>query len=90
MFQPGDRVRTRVMSPRGHTRLPLYLRGRPGRIERVLGPLPFADARARGDRTATDVAYTVRFASVDLWGADADPHGSVCADLYDAYLEAFP
>lgn len=87
MFQPGDRVCTRVMSPPGHTRLPLYLRGRQGRIERVLGSLPFADARARGDRGATELAYTVCFASADLWGADADPHGSVCADLYESYLE---
>jgi hypothetical protein len=90
VFAPGDRVRTRVMSPPGHTRLPLYLRGRPGRIERVLGVLPFADACARGERAATELAYTVRFASADLWGADADPHGSVCADLYGAYLEPLP
>jgi nitrile hydratase len=41
MFRLGDRVRTRVMSPPGHTRLPLYLRGRSGRIEHVRGTLPF-------------------------------------------------
>ncbi|HTJ27709.1 MAG TPA: SH3-like domain-containing protein [Candidatus Limnocylindria bacterium] len=80
-------MRTRVMSPPGHTRLPLYLRGRAGRIEQVLGALPFADARARGERDATQPAYTVRFASADLWGADADPRGNVCADLFESYLE---
>jgi nitrile hydratase len=90
MLAPGDRVRTRVMSPPGHTRLPLYLRGRAGVIEHVLGVLPFADARARGEFAATEFAYTVRFASADLWGADADPHGSVCADLYASYLEVAP
>jgi hypothetical protein len=88
MFAPGDRVRTRVMNPPGHTRLPSYLRGRPGRIERILGTLPFPDRRAAGERSATDVAYTVRFAAADIWGDDAEPNGMICADLFDAYLEA--
>jgi nitrile hydratase subunit beta len=87
MFAVGDRVRTRVMSPPGHTRLPLYLRGRIGRIEHVLGTLPFSDRRAEGLDTAREIAYTVRFATGDLWGSDADPHGSVCADLFESYLE---
>jgi nitrile hydratase subunit beta len=90
MFTAGDCVRTRVMSPPGHTRLPLYLRGRAGQIERVLGSMAFADARANGERDATQVAYTVSFASADLWGADADARGSVCADLFESYLEPVP
>jgi hypothetical protein len=87
MFAPGDRVRTRVMNPSGHTRLPFYLRGRPGRIERVLGTLPFPDRRAAGEYGATETAYTVRFAATDIWGDDAEPNGSICADLFDPYLE---
>lgn len=87
MFTVGERVRTRVMSPPGHTRLPLYLRGRSGQIEYVLGVLPFSDSRAAGIADAKQTAYTVRFATSDLWGADGDPHGSVCADLFEAYLE---
>ena len=87
MFAVGDRVRTRVMNPGGHTRLPAYLRGRPGTIVWDLGVLPFADARAAGDRAAADHAYTVRFANADLWGPDAEPAGTVCADLYASYLE---
>ncbi|GAC1583947.1 MAG: hypothetical protein NVS3B7_19300 [Candidatus Elarobacter sp.] len=88
MFAIGDRVRTRVMNPTGHTRLPVYLRGRPGRIEYVLGTLPYPDPRAAGVVSATAVAYTVRFATSDVWGADGDPGGSICADLFDSYLEA--
>jgi nitrile hydratase len=82
VFAIGDRVRTRVMNPPGHTRLPAYLRGRPGRIDFVLGTLPFPDARAAGIVTAAQTAYTVRFAT-----ADVDPHGSICADLFETYLE---
>ena len=88
MFGVGDRVRTRLMNPAGHTRLPVYLRGRAGRIEHVLGPLPFPDRRAEGNAGAAQTAYTVRFATDDLWGADGDARGSVCADLFESYLEA--
>src|ERR1700694_3719731 len=89
MFAPGEHVRTRVMNPSGHTRLPLYLRGRTGRIERVLGTLPFPDRRAGGDKGATETAYTVRLAPAESWDADAEPNGTICADLFDSYLEAF-
>ena len=88
MYNVGDRVRARVMNPAGHTRLPQYLRGRPGRIEYVLGTLPFPDRRAVGIASATETAYTVRFATADVWGPDGDRHGSVCADLFESYLEA--
>lgn len=87
MFGIGDRVRTKLMNPAGHTRLPAYLRGRPGRIVRHLGTLPFSDRRAAGDAAAAQPAYTVCFAAADLWGADGDPGGSVCADLFESYLE---
>ena len=87
MYAVGDAVRTRVMNPPGHTRLPVYLRGRPGRIEHVLGPLPFADRRAAGEREATEIGYTVRFEAADVWGADAEPRSSICADLFESYLE---
>ncbi len=87
MFAIGDRVRARVMNPPGHTRLPAYLCGRPGRIDVVLGTLPFPDARATGIVSATQTAYTVRFATRDVWGDDVDPRGSICADLFETYLE---
>ena len=88
MFRLGDRVRTRLTNPPGHTRLPDYLRGRCGRIEYLLGVLPFSDRRAAGLRSAAEEAYTVRFATRDVWGDDGDPRGSICADLFASYLEA--
>ena len=88
MFAVGDRVRARVMNPPGHTRLPAYLRGRPGRIDVVLGTLPFPDERAAGAVSAKQTAYTVHFASADVWGPDGDARGSICADLFESYLEA--
>jgi nitrile hydratase subunit beta len=88
MFAVGDRVRTRLMNPAGHTRLPAYLRGRAGRIEHLLGTLPFSDRRAAGAASAKEPAYTVRFSTRDIWGVDGDARGSICADLFESYLEA--
>jgi nitrile hydratase subunit beta len=85
-FNLGDRVRTRLNNPEGHTRLPAYLRGRSGRIERVIGAFPFADDRAVGRGSAAQMLYTVRFAGSDVWGDDAQA-ATISADLFESYLE---
>jgi nitrile hydratase len=89
MFASGDRVRTRVMNPDGHTRLPVYLRGRPGSIVYCAGVFPFSDAVVAG-RPVDEPLYTVLFAARDLWGADADAAQTLTADLYESYLEQAP
>lgn len=85
-FNRGDRVRTRLANPEGHTRLPGYLRGRTGRIERVIGAFPFADERALGRGSKAQTLYTVCFAGTDVWGADAQA-ATISADLFESYLE---
>ena len=86
-FEVGQAVRTRVMNPDGHTRMPVYLRGRSGRIEGVAGVFHLSDARARGIRDVREPLYTVLFSARDVWGADADPAQTLTADLYESYLE---
>lgn len=85
-FNLGDCVRTRLNVPEGHTRLPAYLRGRTGRIERVVGAFPFADDRASGRVSAAQTLYTVCFAGRDVWGDDAQA-ATISADLFESYLE---
>lgn len=85
-FEPGERVRTRVMNPDGHTRIPVYLRGRPGSIVRCAGVFRFSDAVVAG-RPVDQALYTVMFSARDLWGADADSSQTLAADLYESYLE---
>ncbi|MGZ3497992.1 MAG: SH3-like domain-containing protein [Vulcanimicrobiaceae bacterium] len=81
-------MRTRLGNPVGHTRLPGYLRGRPGRIEAVIGRFPLADQRALGKRDAEkQPLYTVRFDARDVWGDDAPRETSITADLFESYLE---
>ena len=88
-FAIGTRVMARNLHPAGHTRLPRYVRGHVGIIERVHGAhvLPDANSQVPADPQA-DWLYTVSFAAVDLWGADADPTARVSVDAWQRYLEA--
>lgn len=84
-FAPGDRVRTRAVDPDGHTRLPLYARGRTGRVREVTGTWPLADevAAARPEPRVEPV-YSVAFAARELWGEGTH---EVTLELWQSYLE---
>lgn len=86
-FTFGDRVRTRVMNPAGHTRLPRYARGKVGEVVLAHGAHVFPDAHAHGRGEAPQHLYTVRFSGVELWGADADPTLTVSIDAWESYLD---
>ena len=80
-------VRTRSAPVAHHTRLPGYVRGKRGTIERLHGAHVFADAHAQGLGEAAQHLYTVVFDGAELWGADAAPGLKVSVDAWDAYLE---
>jgi nitrile hydratase len=86
-FHAGDRVRARMMNPKGHTRLPRYARGRLGVIARGQGVQVFEDARAAGLGLRPQHVYSVRFAAQELWGEEASARDSVYIDLWEDYLE---
>lgn len=86
-FKAGDKVRAKTINPVTHTRLPRYVRGRTGTIERVVGYHVFPDSNARGAGENPQWLYTVRFDGRELWGADADPSVTVSVDAWEPYLE---
>jgi nitrile hydratase len=86
-FAPGDRVRTAVMHPLGHTRLPRYARGKRGTVERVNGAHVFPDSNAHGNGEAPQWLYTVVFDAAEIWGRDADPAQRLSIDAWESYLE---
>jgi nitrile hydratase len=86
-FRTGDSVVARVTSPAGHTRLPRYLRGKRGVIDRDHGVFVFADSNAHGDGEKPQHVYAVRFTAREVWGEAAKPRDSVTADLWDDHLE---
>ncbi len=86
-FAVGDTVRTIMMHPRGHTRLPRYARGRAGVIEAVRGNHVFPDTGAHGAPETAQWLYTVAFTGAELWGRDGDPHSLVSIEAWESYLE---
>ena len=86
-FAPGDRVRTVVMHPPGHTRLPRYARGKTGTVELVNGAHVFPDSNAHGNGEAPQWLYTVVFDAAEIWGRDADPTQRLSIDAWESYLE---
>jgi nitrile hydratase beta subunit len=87
LFQLGDRVRARNIHPKGHTRLPRYVRGHTGVIERVHGAHVFPDSCVAGLGDDPQWLYTVVFDGRDLWGPDAEPETSVSVEAFEPYLE---
>jgi nitrile hydratase subunit beta len=86
-FQVGDAVRARNLHPRGHTRLPRYVRGRRGEITIDHGVFIFPDTHAAGEGTKPQHVYAVKFTARELWGPDASARDTVYVDLWDDYLE---
>ena len=86
-FAPGARVRTLVMHPATHTRLPRYARGKIGVIEAVQGFHVFPDTNAHGLGEAPQWLYTVVFTAPEIWGRDGDPHQTLSIDAWESYLE---
>ena len=84
-FSVGDRVRTKNVHPRSHTRLPRYCRDKPGTIAKVHGPHVFPDANALGQGEDPQWLYSVRFEARDLWGLDTTAC-AVYVDLWEPYL----
>jgi nitrile hydratase beta subunit len=94
-FAVGDRVRALNLHPRGHTRLPRYVRGHVGTIVLVHGGHVFADRHAStapgepfDDRP--EWLYTVEFDGRELWGPAAEVGTKVSVDAWEPYLEPAP
>ena len=86
-FAPGARVRARMINPTTHTRLPRYLRGHAGAVTAHHGAHVFPDSNALFLGENPQHLYTVRFRARDLWGDGANPHDTLCADLWEPYLD---
>jgi nitrile hydratase len=86
-LEAGQPVRARNTHPVGHTRLPRYVRGRCGTIDRDHGVFVFPDSNAAGQGSNPQHVYSVRFAARELWGSEASARDGVYVDLWDDYLE---
>jgi len=87
-FKPGDRVRAKNIHPATHTRLPRYVRGHVGVVERDHGCHVFPDTAAMEAGENPQWLYTVVFGGAELWGPDSDPTVKISVDAFEPYLEA--
>ena len=87
-FAPGDRVRVRASRVDHHSRVPGYMQGRLGVVERVHGVHVFAESHAQGLGEQPQWLYNVAFDATELWGADATAGLRVSIDAWESTLEA--
>lgn len=87
LFKINDRVRAKNINPVTHTRLPRYVRGHTGLVERINGCHVFPDTNAHGQGDHPQWLYTVVFDGRELWGSDSDPALKVSIDAFEPYLE---
>jgi nitrile hydratase subunit beta len=87
-FEVGQAVRAKSVPVPHHTRLPRYVKGKTGVIERTHGMHVFADAHALGLGEQAQWLYTVVFDGAALWGDECAPGLKVSIDAWEPYLEA--
>jgi nitrile hydratase len=88
-FAVGELVRARAGHVDHHTRLPGYVAGRVGTIERVHGAHVFPDTNAHDLGEQPRWLYTVVFDARDCWD-DAPPGQRVSVDAWEPYLASPP
>lgn len=87
-FTQGMTVRVGDPAAVDHTRLPGYLRNKPGTID-VVYPGAFSYFVSTGvDGIGRPMpVYRVAFKAEDIWGVEkSEPNTTIYADLYEAYL----
>ena len=87
IFADGDSVRARNVHPKTHTRLPRYVRGKRGVIDRRHGVFVFPDTNARMLGEHPQHLYCVRFDGTELWGDRGDARAPVYVDIWEQHLE---
>lgn len=89
-FTPGDRVRVKDDWPetrgRCHIRTPHYLRGRSGRIERVLGSFPNPEDLAFARPAPSRPLYHVLFDQPPIW-SEGEAGDSLLVEIFEHWLE---
>ena len=86
-FKVGDRVLARELHPVGHTRLPRYVRGKQGIVDRIHGTHAFPDTNALELGEHPQPLYCVRFRARTLWGPEAPEPDQLYIDLWEDYLQ---
>ena len=87
-YKDGDRVTVAVTYPPGHRRVPTYIRGKTGEIERYCGIFANPEELAYGfDGKPERPLYRVRFMQKDVWpDYDGPKDDSVDLEIQEHWL----
>jgi nitrile hydratase subunit beta len=88
-FAVGDKVRVREAYPPGHVRTPYFIRGKQGRVTRVIGAYANPEELAYGRKGLPKQAlYWIQFSQSALWpDYRGGAHDSAVVDVYEHWLE---
>jgi nitrile hydratase subunit beta len=89
-FRAGDRVRVSTRSPIGHYRVPTYLRGKSGSVERVIEPTAIDNEEEGYGRNAGSRLhyYRVAFAMTEIWpGYTGSARDGLFIEIFETWLE---
>lgn len=90
IFQPGDRVRISNLSPVGHYRVPRYLRGRTGRVQKVIEPAGVDNEEEGYGRNAGSKLhyYRVVIAMTEIWpNYVGSPRDELHIEIFETRME---
>jgi hypothetical protein len=90
LFAPGDRVRITRRFPVGHYRVPSYLRGRIGSVEKVIEPAGIDNEEEGFGRNAGTKRhyYRVVIPLSELWPGYASSHrDALHVEIFETWLE---
>ena len=85
-FSVGDVVEIKNINPASHTRLPRYVRGKKGIINRDHGVFIFPDTNAHGKGETPQHVYSVKFTFQELWGKERAENLYLYIDMFDDYM----
>jgi nitrile hydratase subunit beta len=87
-YRPGDRVRVKNMHPKGHTRVPRYVRDKIGTVDRYFGTFVLPDSNTmHGTEPKRSGVYLIAFEARDLWGEESPVQDTLYIELWEDYFE---
>ena len=86
-FAVGDSVSAKNINSKTHTRIPRYVRGKTGEVDKIHGCHVFPDSNSRGLGEDPQWLYRVKFTAREIWGAEHSLKDLIFVDLWEPYLE---
>jgi nitrile hydratase len=90
IFKPGDGIRIRERKPVGHYRVPTYLRGKKGVVERVIEPTAVDNEEEGFGRNAGSRRHYYRIAlpMTEIWpDYVGSPNDGLHIEVFETWLE---